>query len=394
MPEFRKVSDKDIQYYLRRSDLPVDHISVGKEFVTHTGTAAPQRYVYKQIEGNEELEVAEIEQELVLKSSPKGRDEVKLTVFGSDGRNRSFVIQKYRYNKPISGQSVSFLDSEWKALTEFLEKIKFADFSDANRFQLSQNSIPVPDVVSSEERKLLDSISSLEGEDRANFIERLTTEHTFSREDLNIISGRKTGLEEFRARLYSHEKWGETNWQAFFERNPWIFGHGLDYRFLSLLQREASVSDIDTDGSDTVKVDFLMGSTDFTVLVEIKEPETELTRGVKKHRSRAWSVSMDLVDSISQILTQKAEWLIKSRANKTYDSDGAEITQKAIDTKAILVIGKLSSLAGSDREMETKKSSFELFRRDSRNIEIVTFDELYDRAFYIVNQRLPTQGDR
>jgi hypothetical protein len=36
--------------------------------------------------------------------------------------------------------------------------------------------------------------------------------------------------------------------------------------------------------------------------------------------------------------------------------------------------------------------TFELFRRDSRNVEILTFDELYDRATFIVEGNL-TQTD-
>ncbi len=38
---------------------------------------------------------------------------------------------------------------------------------------------------------------------------------------------------------------------------------------------------------------------------------------------------------------------------------------------------------------EIKQKTFELYRRDSRNVEILTYDELYERAYYIVNQDLP-----
>lgn len=38
----------------------------------------------------------------------------------------------------------------------------------------------------------------------------------------------------------------------------------------------------------------------------------------------------------------------------------------------------------NELEIEIKKKTFELFRNDSRNIEILTYDELYDRARYIV----------
>ena len=394
MPIFKNVTTDDIEFYLKRNDLPVETINVGKEFTTHSGSAAPQRYVYKQIEGKEELEVVVFEDELVLSSSAKGRDQLKVTVFGSNGKDRAFVVQKYRYSKPVKGKSISFLDSEWNEILTFLEKIKFADFSDPRRFQVNQNSIVVDDVVSVEDRELLDQINSLEGSDRDSFLERLNAAHAFSNEDINIISGRRAGLDEFTEHLYGNTKWGEKNWQIFFEKNPWIFGHGLDYRFLSQLHREAAVSDVELNQSDTVKTDFLMGATDFTVLVEIKEPETPLLRGTTKIRSRTWGISTELMDANCQILTQKAEWLVASRVGSNFDDSGNEFKQKAIDSKAILIVGMRSSLQGTNHEMQTKLNTFELFRRDSRNIEIITYDELYDRAFYIVNQRLPVDDDR
>jgi hypothetical protein len=40
---------------------------------------------------------------------------------------------------------------------------------------------------------------------------------------------------------------------------------------------------------------------------------------------------------------------------------------------------------GNIGEQQLKLDTFELFRRNSRNIEILTYDELYERADYIVN---------
>jgi len=53
-----------------------------------------------------------------------------------------------------------------------------------------------------------------------------------------------------------------------------------------------------------------------------------------------------------------------------------------------LLIGKFCDLDKNVSELRNKritKETFELFRRDSRNIEIITFDELYDRAKFIVD---------
>jgi len=160
-----------------------------------------------------------------------------------------------------------------------------------------------------------------------------------------------------------------------------------------VLQKEAAVSDVDVDGKSTVNADFLMGATDFTILVEMKLPSSELFKGTSTQRSRTWGLSIKLMDAVSQILTQKAEWLVKSRG-ENFDENEQLIEQRAVDPKAILIIGMRSSMTGTDREQMMKLNTFELFRRDSRNIEIITYDELYDRAFYIVNQRLPEDADR
>lgn len=51
-----------------------------------------------------------------------------------------------------------------------------------------------------------------------------------------------------------------------------------------------------------------------------------------------------------------------------------------------MIIGHWSELKMSTNKLEEeiKKKTFELYRRDSRNIEIITFDELFERAKFIV----------
>lgn len=52
--------------------------------------------------------------------------------------------------------------------------------------------------------------------------------------------------------------------------------------------------------------------------------------------------------------------------------------------KSFLVIGSLSEFQGEHGINEEKYSSFELFRRNISAPEIITFDELYQRAKFIV----------
>jgi hypothetical protein len=180
----------------------------------------------------------------------------------------------------------------------------------------------------------------------------------------------------------------EKVWQHFFQKNPWIFGFGLDYRFLSILQAEAHIADTDLDGNDAAIVDFLMGCTNFTVLVEVKKPSTPLF--VKsQNRANSWRLSKDFIDAVSQILEQKASWQIKAETNahKNFNAEGELLRQRTLDPKCILITSSDEAFAGSEKEREIKLRTFELFRRDTRNIEIVTYDELYERACFIVSEK-------
>lgn len=121
--------------------------------------------------------------------------------------------------------------------------------------------------------------------------------------------------------------------------------------------------------------------------MEIKKPGTKLF-DTTQNRSRSWKLSNDLIDAISQILAQKAAWEIKS-AHDCYTDSGYLIGQKTSDPKCILIVGSKTHFDDNQRDKVIKLRTFELFRRGSRNIEILTYDELYERAYFIVNQKLP-----
>ncbi|HEX7411975.1 MAG TPA: Shedu anti-phage system protein SduA domain-containing protein, partial [Bacteroidales bacterium] len=118
---------------------------------------------------------------------------------------------------------------------------------------------------------------------------------------------------------------------------------------------------------------------------EIKKPATPLFN-TKKNRSESWELSDELTFALSQILSQKAEWEIKSRS-KQFDSEDHIINQNTFDPKTILIIGNSDQYSGTSKNDLIKAKTFELYRRNSKNIEIITFSELYERAYYIVNQK-------
>ena len=54
--------------------------------------------------------------------------------------------------------------------------------------------------------------------------------------------------------------------------------------------------------------------------------------------------------------------------------------------KSFLVVGSLKEFTAAKGVNEARHRSFELFRANTLNPEIITFDELYERARFIVHQ--------
>ncbi|MCD4743607.1 MAG: DUF4263 domain-containing protein [Desulfobacteraceae bacterium] len=389
MESFYTKEDGKIYYYKFREKSGPDTIFVSKvvEFENpFTKEKKSQRAIRKVFGEEESFEVVKVNGELILRCSPSGRDQVKVIVYENDNSKMGFVIQKFRGDtgNPYKESSFSFYDYEFQELLEFLTLVRFMDLSTLDRFKLSFSDLKQKVLVNQDEKDLVQAFKNFKGENRLKLLEQMR-DGKLTKEDLDILSGRKRGLEVFYEKLYVEKDWNEPQWQSFFEKNTWIFGYGLDYRFLTILQREAALSGSDLDGKNTVEGDFLLGSKDFTVLVELKRPDTPLFES-SKSRSRSWKLSKQLLDAVSQILAQKASWEIEA-TKSCYNSEGDLIKQKTCDPKCILIIGNKDQFDRNQREQDIKFRTFELFRRDSRNIEILTYDELYERANFIVNQK-------
>jgi hypothetical protein len=212
---------------------------------------------------------------------------------------------------------------------------------------------------------------------------------SLSKDDINILLGRKQGLIEFEQQMELGE-WNEERWQDYFERQSWVFGYGLDYRIMRQFSREATVGGGGTDNQGKPTVDFLMNFKDYTVLVEIKKPDTAIFKSSRGGRAGTWEFSTDFISAVSQILEQKAEWLSYAQTGEHYDKSGIEILRaRTRNAKSILIIGSRDEFlkVENPREASIKKDTFELFRRENRTIDIVTFDELLERARFITQNQ-------
>jgi hypothetical protein len=153
---------------------------------------------------------------------------------------------------------------------------------------------------------------------------------------------RRRIVQKFR-RILEGEPIKEHHWQKFFADNLWIFGHNLDYRVLPPLQ-ESEVE----------------AHTNFTVWVNVNTPQTPLLES-ETFNAATYQISSHVSGGIAQLQLH---------------------SEHEANSKSILVIGNLNQL-----DTERKRTSFELFRRNLHNPEILTFDEILARAEWIVGIR-------
>ena len=174
------------------------------------------------------------------------------------------------------------------------------------------------------------------------------------------------------------------------EDNKWILGYGLDYITTDSLDNkklEQVVSGFDVN-SRGKRVDGLLktkGIISSLCLCEFKTPDTKLMG--KEPRPDSWSISSQLSDAIAQI-QKTSRKLVENLKSETQmkDSEGYSTDEFLYlnEPKSFIIIGSLTEFLKNEKINQEKYSSFEIFRKNINNPEIITFDELFERAKYIV----------
>ena len=201
-----------------------------------------------------------------------------------------------------------------------------------------------------------------------------------------IYESRSVTLKKFEEMLGADHS--EPDWQKFFESNKWIFGFGLNYQILRQVTSQPSYGGQSVKGKGTQKGDFLTRTSaknKFTVLVEIKTPSADLLD--KKYRNGAFPPGKDLIGGISQLRINASVWETEGARTSVNRDDLERRSIYSIQPKKILVVGHSEQLNDDRYKLE----SFELFRRNQIDVEVLTFDELYERAKFILDHSLPEE---
>jgi hypothetical protein len=124
------------------------------------------------------------------------------------------------------------------------------------------------------------------------------------------------------------------------------------------------------------------------VFAEIKHHETALLAR-SEYRPGCWPPSSELVGGVTQI-QQTVDRAVRSIGNRLADLDdeGAESGEATwlIRPRSFLIVGDLQFRGGSGGVHPAKHQSFELYRRNLYEPEVITFDELLARAEWHVTE--------
>lgn len=172
----------------------------------------------------------------------------------------------------------------------------------------------------------------------------------------------------------------EPKWQAFFKANPFVLGLAFPHPVI-MIQDQAHVGGTMLRGAGESIVDFLFAQrfTGSLALIEIKRPATKLIE-TKTFRGDLHAPHKDLTSAMAQVLDQRFQ-LLNNFAAKSHDPGLKDTHVSAVHCIVI---------AGTAPTTIQEKRSLDLFRHSSRDVVVVTFDELLDKLREIL--RLMTAG--
>lgn len=371
--------DEDYRYAKGRSP---DRLHISKRF-PHPKGDKYQRFVCRVVNEEGFDEIVREGDELVLRETPSGKQQVKAK-FLEDSRGISHLwIQKWNTTTgyPI-GEQVVLHGEAIRRLKEFLTGIKMIDIPHDGTFNTDYDDLRLVRAPDAETNAVLESHPDLVAEFARN---NITTE------DIVALGYRRAQLDIFETML-SKPDLSESDWQSFFEENRWIFGYGLAYVFTTSLddkdlQQTLRGSSLFKSGKIPDGIMKTRAAINALCLVEIKKSGTQLLKQ-GSYRSGTWAPTAELSGAVAQSQENVRAALDELGVqHRVADGDGYLTGEElySVQPRSFLVVGNLNEFRGEHGVNVARFRSFEDFRRNIRQPEIITFDELYERAKFIVD---------
>lgn len=191
--------------------------------------------------------------------------------------------------------------------------------------------------------------------------------------DVLTVAGHVRELQEVRAKIADNlTNADEHFWQDLFMVHSWVLAQVFALPYMYFVN-QPYVGGKGIHGNHGKFPDFLYknGITGNVAIVEIKTPTAVLLNNTS-YRDEVYSIHKDTSGAVGQVLNQR-ETLYKQYHSLVAESED-EDKFEALNIHSILVIGVITSL-----DSKAKKRSFERYRNELRNVDIICFDELLQK---------------
>ncbi|WP_299553645.1 Shedu immune nuclease family protein [uncultured Tateyamaria sp.] len=342
------------------------------------------RHGWKRFEVGPLKELVKDGDEFVLHETDTGIQQIKAR-FIEDGRGVTHLhIQRWstKTGNPM-GEQVVLYGEQISRLLEFLENIRRLEIPSPAKFNVNEADLRLVHMPDADARKLLEDRPDLVAEFARS---KITTE------DVVALAYRREQLKSFSNMLDQAEDISERNWQEFFERNQWIFGYGLSYIFTTgldgrELQQTIRGSSLIAPGKIPDGIMKTRATVSALCLVEIKKSSTDLLKK-NEYRPGTWAPSTELSGAVAQCQETLRAATDALGTHQRFTDEHGDLTGEelmSVQPRSFLVVGSLSQFQAEHGVNAARYQAFEGFRRNLRQPEILTFDELYERARFIVD---------
>lgn len=372
---------------------------VSKSFIWQFGqdTGQPGRYIHRVfdevvIHDDDEWEWTNE----VVYTTPGGRKQIELQVARSAGAIRKIRIQKVPTNSNATKlEPVLELDREQSA--RLISMLRALDSIPIE----GDRTVGVDDDLLRQVFEDPNAIAAVYAADPNRL--RVLIESDAKARDVIALQRRRDVVATMRRWLgnddafdaASDEAGGpEKAWQQLLEANPWVLGIGLSGQLLTSWgadKVEQTVVGRSIKGVGK-RVDALLrtaGIVRSMVFAEIKHHRTDLL--ADEYRTGCWRPSNEVSGAVVQI--QQTVHLAVRDLGVDYMQDQADDGSLLstgtflLRPRSFVVVGCLDQLTGEGGgPIPDKVRSFELFRRNLQEPEVITFDELLARAEWHVEQ--------
>lgn len=166
-------------------------------------------------------------------------------------------------------------------------------------------------------------------------------------------------------------------WQNYLSKNSFVFSQVFSIPVI-VMKAKAYVGGKDIENRGGRLVDYLCKNkiTKNTIFIEIKNPQTELLCS-SEYRTGVYSISKDISGAIIQVANYR-----DSLTKEYYTVQGKSKGDFEVFNSPCLVVA-----GNTERELidSDKRKSFELFRNGLKDVEIVTFDELFTKVKMLID---------